>query len=206
MPVSGLTQKSAAPARRPLDCRVRGVTMQGTLFAREHDPSDVVYTPDWCARDMLDWFRPSGKVLDPCKGGGAFFDKMPSGAEWCEIREGRDFFEWRDPVDWIVSNPPYSNFRVFLNHSFTVADNIVYLVPVKNVFSAYGMLKEVKEYGGIAGIRFYGGGARVNFPMGNAIGAVHFKRGHSGPCEMTHYTPNDQVRTHARGTPCGLKR
>ena len=168
--------------------------MQGTLFAREHDPSDVVYTPDWCARDMLDWFRPSGKVLDPCKGGGAFFDKMPSGAEWCEIREGRDFFEWRDPVDWIVSNPPYSNFRVFLNHSFTVADNIVYLVPVKNVFSAYGMLKEVKEYGGIAGIRFYGGGARVNFPMGNAIGAVHFKRGHSGPCEMTHYTPNDQVQ------------
>ena len=164
--------------------------MQGTLFAREHDPSDVVYTPDWCAQDMLDWFKPCGKVLDPCKGAGAFFDKMPDGAEWCEIREGRDFFEWREPMNWIVSNPPYSNFRVFLNHSFTVADNIVYLVPVKNVFSAYGMLKEVKEYGGIAGIRLYGGGARVGFPMGNAIGAVHFKRGHSGPCEMTHYTPN----------------
>lgn len=42
--------------------------MQGTLFAREHDPSDVVYTPDWCAKDMLDWFRPCGKMLDPCKG------------------------------------------------------------------------------------------------------------------------------------------
>ena len=167
--------------------------MQGTLFAREHDPSDVVYTPDWCAQDVLDWFKPCGKVLDPCKGGGAFFDKMPNGADWCEIREGRDFFEWREPVDWIVSNPPYSNFRVFLNHSFSVADNIVYLVPVKNVFSAYGMLKEVKEYGGIAGIRIYGGGARVNFPMGNAIGAVHFKRDHSGLCEITHYTPNAKV-------------
>jgi len=175
--------------------------MQGTLFAREHDPSDVVYTPDWCAKDMLDWFRPCGKMLDPCKGGGAFFDKMPAGAEWCEIREGRDFFEWRDPVDWIVSNPPYSNFRAFLNHSFTVADNIVYLVPVKNVFSAYGMLKEVNEYGGIAGIRLYGGGARVNFPMGNAIGAVHFKRGHSGQCEITHYTPNDQHNRPASAGP-----
>ncbi len=81
--------------------------MQGTLFAREHDPSDVVYTPDWCAQDMLDWFKPCGRVLDPCKGAGAFFDKMPAGAEWCEIREGRDFFEWREPMNWIVSNPPY---------------------------------------------------------------------------------------------------
>jgi len=171
--------------------------MQGTLFAREHDPSDVVYTPDWCAQDVLDWFMPCGRVLDPCRGGGAFFDKMPPGAEWCEIREGRDFFEWHAPVDWIVSNPPYSNFRVFLNHSFTVADNIVYLVPVKNVFSAYGMLKEIKEYGGIAGIRLYGGGARVGFPMGNAVGAVHFKRGHIGPCEMTHYIPNVELSRQA---------
>jgi hypothetical protein len=70
--------------------------MQETLFAREHDPSDVVYTPDWCASDMIDWFKPSGRVLDPCKGAGAFFDKMPDGAEWCEIREGRDFFEGRE--------------------------------------------------------------------------------------------------------------
>ena len=29
------------------------------------DPGDVVYTPDWVARDMVDYFKPSGRILDP---------------------------------------------------------------------------------------------------------------------------------------------
>jgi hypothetical protein len=66
---------------------------------------DVVYTPAWCAADMVDHFQPSGRVLDPCKGVGVFLDYLPD-AEWCEITEGRDFFDWHDQVDWVVSNPP----------------------------------------------------------------------------------------------------
>jgi hypothetical protein len=161
--------------------------LQQTLFEREHDPSDVVYTPDWCANDMLEWFNPTGSILDPCKGGGAFYDQMPPGAEWCEIREGVDFFEWVKPVDWIISNPPYSNFREWLNHSFKVAQEIVYIVPVKNVFSAFGMVAEIRAYGGIKHIRYYGTGSKVNFPMGNAVGAVHFSRNYDGPIGVSFY-------------------
>lgn len=50
---------------------------------------DVVYTPDWCARDIVQHFKPEGRVLEPSKGGGAFLQYLP-GAEWCEITEGRD--------------------------------------------------------------------------------------------------------------------
>ena len=29
---------------------------------------DRVYTPEWVARDMLEHFRPSGRILEPCRG------------------------------------------------------------------------------------------------------------------------------------------
>lgn len=34
--------------------------------------NDIVFTPDDVARAVVERFRPSGRVLDPCKGGGAF--------------------------------------------------------------------------------------------------------------------------------------
>ena len=32
---------------------------------------DVHYTPEHIAKDCIDWFKPSGKILDPCRGEGA---------------------------------------------------------------------------------------------------------------------------------------
>jgi hypothetical protein len=156
----------------------------------EHGPlaqaGDAVYTPDWCAADMVRYFKPTGRVLEPCRGGGAFMRAIPT-AFWCEITEGRDFFAWSDPVDWIITNPPYSLTREFLRHAFTVADNVVYLLPARNIFSGYGTLRECAGWGGMAAIRWYGTGARLNFPMGNAIAAIHWKRGHSGSIAETFY-------------------
>lgn len=94
---------------------------KGTAF-------DVVYTPDKIAREIVNHFKPRGKILDPCKGGGAFLRYMP-GADWCEIEEDRDFFEWDRPVDWIISNPPYSIIIPFTKHAMKVASDIVFLLP-----------------------------------------------------------------------------
>lgn len=154
--------------------------MQTLLFDRPTNKTDVVYTPEWCAIDIISYFQPTGKILDPCRGEGAFYNNMPSGSFFCEIQEGIDFFEWTEKVDWIISNPPYSNFREWLRYSFEVAENIVYLIPLKNVFSAFGQLKEIYDRGGIKHIRVYGTGARLKFPMGNAVGAVHFKKDYAG--------------------------
>lgn len=122
-------------------------------------------------------------MLDPCKGPGAFLKWMP-GAEWCEVREGRDFYAWRKPVDWIVSNPPYSIFSDFLRHSFTVAENIVYLIPINKAFNSDRMMREVHEWGGIPSIYVVGGGGALGFPIGFCIGAVHYKRGYTGPIHI----------------------
>lgn len=142
--------------------------------------SDRVFTPDWCARDMVDHFKPVGRILEPCKGDGAFLRHLPASAQWCEITEGRDFFDWCDPVDWIVTNPPYSIRIEFLRHALHVADNVVFLAPARNIFSAYRLIRAPRGWGGMAELRWYGGGARLNFPMGNPIAAFHWKRGHSG--------------------------
>ena len=141
---------------------------------------DIILTPDEVARDVVDFFRPAGRILDPCKGDGAFLKHMP-GADWCEIREGRDFYQWTKPVDWIVSNPPYSIFSDFLRHSFTVAANIVYLIPINKAFNSDRMMREVAEYGGIQSIYVVGGGGALGFPIGFCIGAVHYRRRYDGP-------------------------
>lgn len=150
---------------------------------------DVVYTPDWCAKDMVTHFNPSGIVLDPCRGLGAFHNLLPEGSPWCEISDGSDFFDWVEPVDWVIGNPPYSLTRPWFRHSAAIADHIVYLIPLRNLFSGYGFVRELSEWGGLREIRLYGTGNRLGFPMGNAIGAVHAERGWRGETVMSFYDP-----------------
>lgn len=147
---------------------------------------DVVYTPAWVVADMIEHFNPQGRILDPCRGAGAFTDELPD-AEWCEVTDGRDFFEWTEPVDWVIGNPPYSLTRKWFQHSYEVAEHLCYLVQLRNVFSGYGLVREIHEFGGIGEIRVYGTGGRLNFPMGNAVGAFHIVRGYAGPTLFTFY-------------------
>jgi hypothetical protein len=142
---------------------------------------DVVYTPPWVAADMVAHFAPAGRILDPCRGAGAFTDQLPKGTEWCEVEDGRDFFHWTEPVDWVIGNPPYSMTREWFRHSYSIAENLVYLVPLRNIFSGYGFIKEIHNFGGMREIRVYGTGGKLGFPMGNAVGAFHVQRGYDGP-------------------------
>jgi hypothetical protein len=161
-----------------------------------HNPADVVFTPDWCASDIVKWFQPSGRLLEPCAGDGAFLRYMP-GADWCEITKGRDFFRWSEPVDWIITNPPYSVLREFVLHGFKVSMNGVYLVPLKNLFVAHGFMADCWQYGWLKHVRVYGTGSRLGFPMGNAVGAMHFERGYWGATSWSwyrHSAPNNQFQ------------
>jgi len=117
---------------------------------------------------------------------------MPD-CEWCEIREGRDFYNWTEPVDWIVSNPPYSIFSDFLRHSFTVANDIVYLIPINKAFNSEKMMKQIWAWGGIKSVLVVGGGASLGFPIGFCIGAVHFRKGYRGGMTVEFNSPNDHA-------------
>lgn len=158
------------------------------------EQDDIVLTPDPVAQAIVERFKPSGRILDPCKGDGAFLQFMP-GADWCEVREGRNFYDWTTPVDWIVSNPPYSIFADFLRHSFTVAENIVYLIPVNKAFNSEKMMREIWKWGGIRTCFTVSGGGALGFPIGFCIGALHFERGYRGGMNVEFYTPNVRGRS-----------
>lgn len=171
---------------------------QMQLLQQALTENDVVYTPDWAANDIVEWFKPSGRILEPCKGQGAILKYLP-GASWCEITEGKDFFQWVEPVDWIISNPPYSLFNEWLEHSFSLAPDIVYLIPMNKLFSGWGALVNLDKYGWMKHVRLYGTGNKLKFPMGNAIGAVHFQRGYWGATSWSWYAPNNRLHLTAFG-------
>jgi hypothetical protein len=154
--------------------------------------TDLVYTPDELARDAVSFFKPTGFCLDPCAGtDDVFFDLLPPGAEWCEIERGRDFYAWEQPVDWIVSNPPFSHYSAWLRHSMTVAQNIVYLMPVYKVFASGKFQDELFAWGGIVHIRRYGTGTEWGFPFGHALSAVHYQAGYTGCTAWSRYRRYD---------------
>ena len=87
---------------------------------------DIVMTPAETAVDIINHFSPTGTILDPCRGAGAFYDNFPAACQkdWCELSEGKDFFDYKDKVDWIITNPPWSKIKEFLIHSMKIANEM----------------------------------------------------------------------------------
>lgn len=167
---------------RELRIRPKVVPKNRRLVPTRNSPElDVVYTPRDMARDVVRHFRPSGVILEPCRGDGSFFDAFPTDAvaKWCEIDEGKDFFDHHDPVDWIVSNPPWSEFRVFNIHAMSLATNIVWVVPLVH-FSSKARIRDVREAGfGLREILLLD--TPKEWPQGGfQIAGLHFSRGYTG--------------------------
>ena len=117
--------------------------------------NDVVFTPDYLVDLCLDWlsnkdyFKSAKSILDPCCGNGAFFNKFPDSKNkfWCEITKGADFFEFKEEVDIIISNPPWSLTRKFLNHAMTVTKTIVFLIPINHIVGLKARMRDLDTAG-----------------------------------------------------------
>jgi|TARA_R100000479_G_C6353908_1_gene190340 hypothetical protein len=164
--------------------------------------NDIVYTPRDIARQMIAFYtgnlvREFGPevggisqikhdvVLDPCRGDGSFYDQYPDYCtkDWCEITDGRDFFDWDKQVDWIITNPPYSIYEEFCQKAFEVADNVCFLVPLSKIVSSLGRIQSIMDYGGFVSIHIIGA-SKCGFPFGFPAAAVHMKRGYQGKTEI----------------------
>ena len=166
---------------------LRDPRVQGRSIVPKPNPpeADVVMTTPSLARRIIAAFASEmeGLVLEPARGQGAFFDQLPEHLErdWCEISMGRDFFGYTRKVDWIITNPPYSDFRDFLFHALDVADNIVFLCPI-NHFGTKRRLRQIGDEG-------FGFKRVILTPQpkdwtsaGFQIAATHLQRGWTGPC------------------------
>ncbi len=162
----------------------------GSIKGQKHNPyiqgkyahvniNDVVFTPEWLAKKIVSMFPITGRVLEPCKGEGAFLKYLPENTEWCEITEGKNYYEYNKKADWLVTNPPYSDYNRFLDHSFELADNIVLLVPVAKMFKSLGTLKKIYSYGGFVEIHTLPS-SKAGFPFGFPSAVYYLKRGYKG--------------------------
>jgi hypothetical protein len=160
---------------------------------RTSPATDLVNTPLALARQIVAHFRPTGRALDPCRGPEQPFYIAMSEAglevEWCEIAEGRDFFDHTAHVDWIVTNPPWSQMLPWLRHSMTIADHVVLLGALGAFMFRYRM----------AAISQAGFGLKeallLDYPRapgwtasGMQLAAVHLQRGWGTGMTMTDHT------------------
>ena len=95
--------------------------------------NDVFYTPPGLVNQLLKHtpIHPEEFVLDPFSGDGAFFNAFDNRAkDWCEIELDKDFFGYDVPVDWVVSNPPFSLISETLDHTCKIATTgFAYIMP-----------------------------------------------------------------------------
>jgi len=112
-------------------------------------PSDVFYTPKPVALRMIEMCGDleGAKVLDPCKGGGIFYENLPDSCEkfYCEITEGKDFFSFTDKVDWVIGNPPYSLWDRWIDHTVKITNRFCYIMNCLNL--THTRINRLKELG-----------------------------------------------------------
>jgi hypothetical protein len=111
---------------------------------KRETPNDVFYTPIDLVKIHLDYIKSyvdkNDKILDPFYGTGNYyklFDKVFTNKntfDYTEITMGKDFFEYSESCEVIVSNPPYSMIDKVLTKSIaTGAHTISYLIGQNNL-------------------------------------------------------------------------
>jgi hypothetical protein len=92
--------------------------------------------PDWFAAALMSQLRPTGRIVVPGaeSSSGAFVRALQGTAEvsGCKAISADDFLSWAGRVDWVITNPPWNNFRKFLVHALEIADHVAMLVTVNH--------------------------------------------------------------------------
>ena len=156
-----------------------------------YNPNDDIYTPEPVAKMLISkikpYILPCETLYDPFRGGGVFYNNFPKSnvKEWSEIKEGKDFFErpTYNKVGWIISNPPYSKFTEVMKHSYELADNICYLIPLNKIVSSWGRVLEMEKYGGVVKIWILQA-SKCGFPFGFPACFCWIKRGYKGKIDV----------------------
>lgn len=153
---------------------------------RNYASDDVVMTPRPLARALVRAVQPTGVILEPCAGDGAFLEALPPDALWCEITRGRDFFAFGQRVDWIITNPPWRQIRAFLRHAFELADNVAFLMTVNHAWTR-ARVGDARAAGFAIAELILVNTPRSFPPSGFQLGLIVYRRGWSGGIRLQHW-------------------
>lgn len=102
-----------------------------------NNPNDVFITPIPLAKLHIDLINYTENEVwyDPFKNSGNYYNQFPTeNKKWTEILDGKDFFNFNEPVDIICSNPPYSILDKVFDKSIELNPRIIsYLIGINNL-------------------------------------------------------------------------
>lgn len=112
------------------------ISQKNHSIKHRETPNDVFITPVNLCKVHINLISGNGgKWLDPFKNSGNYYNNFPTeNKDWCEILQERDFFEYKEEIDVICSNPPYSILDRVLEHSVSLKPKIIsYLIGINNL-------------------------------------------------------------------------
>ena len=98
-------------------------------------------TPDYTIKSLLKELDLSNvsSFHEPCKGDGAILNALPDSItkSYCELTEDTDYLTTKvDTVDLIITNPPFSLAREFIEKSLKESDTVIYLLRLNYLGSS----------------------------------------------------------------------
>lgn len=108
--------------------------MSRQISGKRLNSTDFYATPPWCYENLdIDWSL-FDKAHEPCRGDGRiqFFLEEEQGVpcSYSEITEDKDFFEWTEGTDLILSNPPFSIAQEFIDHALAHSSTCIMLLRI----------------------------------------------------------------------------
>lgn len=95
--------------------------------------NDFYSTPEWCYQNLdLDWSWWK-TAHEPCAGDHRitkFLTEKGLQTSYSEISEDLDYFKWDGKVDLILTNPPFSLAKEFIDHSLARATTVIMLLRI----------------------------------------------------------------------------
>ena len=164
--------------------------------------NDNIHTPPYVALKMIELtpIKHRDSVLDPCCGSNKIFYENFSDnvhKEWCEVSEGRNFFDHRDSVDWCIGNPPYSLWDKWIEHTCDIVEKgFTYIFNFQN-FTPKRINYILDRGFGLTKIHLL----RIDWYVNNSIMAV-FERGKESIISVEEKT----VQCESCGKRCGRGR
>jgi hypothetical protein len=154
---------------------------------------DIWMTPPDLAQKIVQYFGPSGDMIEPCMGDGSFYFPMKEYSsdgevDWCELSKGRNFLEkdfCGQKYDWLITNYPFSKYADFLEKSMQVAENIVTYGTVCHILSLKKRLRLIKEAGFFIREILYTDTPKEWNTGGFACGAIYLNK-QKGDCKISY--------------------
>jgi len=137
----------------------------------EHSNRDVICTPNEVAKTLVQKIpaKRGDSWCDPCYGNGAFFNNFPDGDnEYYEISMGKNFLPSIKKYDWLATNIPFSQPKVFIYKMAECSKKGFGILCLANSMTA-SRLNDLREMGlhlfslTVLYIRAWGFGYRTDF-------------------------------------------